>query len=182
MAGLEGVHCIPLKRGHSSNQDTLTGPEGGRIRGSPLCVVIILFFFRLHPSLWPLPLTSTLLRVLPCGWPWRGHTSWPTPPWPCRSAAPGCRARRGGRKVRSTHLDPCNEATPSNQDTRYVERAASNLDPCNEAIPSNQDTRYVERAASNLDPCNEATPLIRTQGMWRELLLIWIPEMRPSLY
>ncbi len=28
VAGLEGVHC--------TNQDTLTGPKGGRIRGSPL--------------------------------------------------------------------------------------------------------------------------------------------------
>ncbi len=28
MAGLEGVHC--------TNQDTLTGPKGSRIRGSPL--------------------------------------------------------------------------------------------------------------------------------------------------
>ncbi len=26
----------PLKWGHPSNQDTLTGPKGGRIRGSPL--------------------------------------------------------------------------------------------------------------------------------------------------
>ncbi len=27
---------LPLKWGHPSNQDTLTGPKGGRIRGSPL--------------------------------------------------------------------------------------------------------------------------------------------------
>ncbi len=35
---------LPLKCGHPSNQDTLTGPKGGRIRGSPLYLLTILYY------------------------------------------------------------------------------------------------------------------------------------------
>ena len=63
MAGLEGVHC---------NQDTLTGPKGGRIRGSSIHCSMLLNY-SLQPLLKKGVCLSFLFLFSLCLFPGRGE-------------------------------------------------------------------------------------------------------------